>query len=711
MPEYKPTLPLDLTGLNPDNLINMEEHELYTGRNRLIVPKFGSFFKEGLHLYTSEGAEIPDESYMPMELYQDASLRTGKAVFNAIILTDSSIEGTIKLRYQALGGPYCENNEDLIAWFNEFKKEDEGADWDEITDKPRRFPPTHHKQHSRDLYGLEYIVDQLGRLKTAIELQSLDYHNAVVELIEKRLQEAKDDADILVSNIVDEKFELEFPEMLAEQFGLGKISNYLPMTPAIGKLIASATSTLNDIDDKEFYLTLTSLHAFSKHMRELLVSKTNTHIGDTTPTFKEATRGSYLSAVTGEIFVVYSKYETVNNNYEYDDNAYPPDLAETERLGVMKIGTSNTSHAGIWLGIGLESNNLYIGVLPNDMCYTKHFWTKLLVDGELNKVSDLISEHIKDTKNPHEVDKEQVGLGLVENLPVVTQEDMASEKGVFKYVTLDTLMFYTLKWLTNAKAPTLPDGSPDPNRRLMDQDQIIFTQCKKCLTEPDWPNKGQLMKTWCEGTDRFARYTDGEGGYYDEVMHLDSDDCKYYDVPKEGTVLAVWCKDTTKMNTVADGRSGSYDVPAEYKSKDCGYKDPPAAGTALITYCNGTDKMTKFADGEGNSFEVVTVKDSEECGFIKFPPAATVLASWCSGVNEMRRYADGQGGEYETTVAINSIKCGGTGFNEGAANIDIKNEAHGGNASSSSSGGGYGGGSGDGFGGGGNDNPVPYLPF
>lgn len=59
------------------------------------------------------------------------------------------------------------------------------------------------------------------------------------------------------------------------------------------------------------------------------------------------------------------------------------------------------------------------------------------------KTRDLIADiirplldHLTDYNNPHRVNKEQVGLGLVENLPLATDEDIERQNEVEKYVTL-----------------------------------------------------------------------------------------------------------------------------------------------------------------------------------------------------------------------------------------------------------------------------------
>ena len=301
MPEYKPVLNLDVTGISPDNLVLQEEHILHSGDRKLVVPKYGSFFKEGLSIYTDTGTKLTNNQYMVMELYQDASLRTGKAVFNVIVLTDPKINNKVKIDYQALGGDYCVHNEQLLAWFNTFKRDDLGADWSEITDKPKFFTPAKHKQHSRDLYGAEYIVEALMRIRDAIELQSIGYHTNAVKVIEEHLAKLKDNTDTLIDNAITIKLKEDMPPVTKESLGLRYVGNYLPMTTVEAKLIAETDKVYSNLDYVEKYLTLSSLKAFINRIKELYISRSNTHIGDKEVTYKDPSRAAFLSAVSGEI--------------------------------------------------------------------------------------------------------------------------------------------------------------------------------------------------------------------------------------------------------------------------------------------------------------------------------------------------------------------------------------------------------------------------
>jgi hypothetical protein len=59
------------------------------------------------------------------------------------------------------------------------------------------------------------------------------------------------------------------------------------------------------------------------------------------------------------------------------------------------------------------------------------------------------TNHLTDNTNPHQTTATQVGLGLVENLPVVTQAESLSSTSVHKYVTQDRLLNSILPTLGN----------------------------------------------------------------------------------------------------------------------------------------------------------------------------------------------------------------------------------------------------------------------
>ena len=661
MATYKPSLLLDLTGISVDNLIVDEEHVLYLAPRRIVIPRYGCFFKEGLVLTdTVSGNPLLPDQYLTMELYQKASLNTGKEVYNVIIITDPAVVDPIKITYQALGGAYSTNSEELLAWFNDHLQQINAADWNDIIGKPKKYKPAGHKQHSKDLFGTEYFLEQLKRTEKAIINSTDDNYKAFLATVQEKLNALKVTANDQTTARILERYNGRFFWSGKSSIGLSQLENYAPMSLETAQAIAKPNFDPDSIVDEE-YLTLNKLQAFSEVLETKLVQSATTHIGVRSVIYKDPSKAALFSSVNGEIFVFHSKQWASTNGLEYDVDMYPSELADNEEFSLVKISSSNTHYGGVWLGFAMESFNTYVGFLINDMCHNRIVWNRILIKDELIELTNLIDKHISDTKNPHELTKKQVELGKVENLPVVSTEDIMGDKGTYKYVTLDTLMYYTKKYLTNAKPPQAAGEKPDPNRRLMDEDAIIFTQCRPCTgNDKDVPSKGQLVRTWCDGSDRFARYTDGAGGFEDKVLQLDSDDCKYFDMPKAGTVLAVFCDGKTKMSTVANGKGGSEDVVTEFNSKECGYVAPQVAGTVIAQFCQDKNEMVRYADGEGNTYDMILAVNSERCGWVEPPARGTILSTKCVDKNEKTVYADGNGGTYEETTTVNSPKCGYT---------------------------------------------------
>lgn len=78
-----------------------------------------------------------------------------------------------------------------------------------------------------------------------------------------------------------------------------------------------------------------------------------------------------------------------------------------------------------------------------------------VIDGYMVDKVAKIFEHIEDKSNPHEVNKESVGLDKIENLGIATEADLQEEYPERKYVTLDILVKYIRDALETVKLEAL----------------------------------------------------------------------------------------------------------------------------------------------------------------------------------------------------------------------------------------------------------------
>jgi hypothetical protein len=128
------------------------------------------------------------------------------------------------------------------------------------------------------------------------------------------------------------------------------------------------------------------------------------------------------------------KYTPANTN---NTNTTAVDLA-------THIADHNNPHVATatQLGLGLVENLPVVTQATMDAGVATH---EYLTFDRIGKYTD----HLTDNTNPHRTTSTQVGLGLVENLSVVTQAESLSSTSVHKYVTQDRLLNSILPTLGN----------------------------------------------------------------------------------------------------------------------------------------------------------------------------------------------------------------------------------------------------------------------
>ena len=666
------TLPIDYSGSALPNKIEGEIHAV--GLNKLIVPMFGAFHKKNLVLTDLvSGDELTEDQYMVTDLYQDATLIAGDTeIYTAIVITDNLLAGNIAVDYQALGGPYSRHSQRLIDWLISRQLNVGTLDWHTVYDIPKKFQPSHHLHLLAHVYGMEYIVDALTRLEEGIRIGSGPVYYAFLANIDAKLALIKTRAHLAVDEMVLARFESFKSGLNAEGIGLGLLVNMGILTRDIAAQIADPGFNSRAITSEQ-YVAISSLDAFYEAFYEKVVSRATTNLDLSTVPEQEPNRPNLLTMVNGTIFALPSKKRAVQDGMIIDMHVYPEGVSENDEYVITKINGNLTNAGGIYLSINKTTLDTYIGSLENDGCNNKFLWCKMHFEGELSELNKLIQDHIDDTKNPHEVDKYDLELGKVENLPVITEEEIINDKSARKYITLDTVMYYARKFLTNAKPPQLPGETLDPNAKTMDQCQIIFNHCKKQEPIPEkWPTKGQTITTWCDQTDKMIRYTDGAGGFYDEVFELNASDCGYIEHPKRGSLVSEHCSGETgfdKTGVYANGDGTTYESLIKKNDPDCGYIAPPdklKEGAIMAVYCSGMpgEQKTRYADGNGGYTELTTGINVSQCGGsgssgpnpnptggpgptpTGIPPAGSVITTTCNGTTKVVTYADGNGGSY-----------------------------------------------------------------
>ena len=164
-------LPLDPLGTSPDNLIVREPHTTTTRRYRAIATNYGGFFADSLKVYDdASGQELRTDQYYAAEMYQVPTHLYSKKICAIVIVTDPSVSPNLSVTYQALGDVWSTSQQAIVDQLERLQLDNRPVAWGDIINKPSGFAPSAHLHDAGDIYGFEYVVFALDRIRDAIAL-------------------------------------------------------------------------------------------------------------------------------------------------------------------------------------------------------------------------------------------------------------------------------------------------------------------------------------------------------------------------------------------------------------------------------------------------------------------------------------------------------------------------------------------------------------
>lgn len=180
--------PLDTTGVHPDNLVRDEEHTLsgINGDNYYVIfPRVGPFFQTGVvirHPITDEPLEV-GKDYIFTHTLEQLSIELNRNVSVSITLLDRTLNGTLVIEYQTLGGEYQIDQNLLLKELSEMVLFIDTRTFDEIYNTPEAYPSIDHTVDAEDLTGMSEVVEAVDRLTDAISGNYPGNHTHTVEQI------------------------------------------------------------------------------------------------------------------------------------------------------------------------------------------------------------------------------------------------------------------------------------------------------------------------------------------------------------------------------------------------------------------------------------------------------------------------------------------------------------------------------------------------
>lgn len=220
--------PLDGTGVSPDNLVVGEEHQLSTRPVRCIAPTYGGFFAESM-VVKDLATDLPliyGTDYTFGELFEFPTGRYGFVFFGLIAITKPNVTA-VKINYQALGGDYAYSMDTVIAMIDSLNLGDRPVAWGEIIGHPLTFNPASHLHDIGDVYGFEYVVHSLERLRSAVLLGDVASHDEIYRYIDSVASEQASAINNVLVALNAHIADKNNPHATTKsQVGLGSVQNY-----------------------------------------------------------------------------------------------------------------------------------------------------------------------------------------------------------------------------------------------------------------------------------------------------------------------------------------------------------------------------------------------------------------------------------------------------------------------------------------------------
>jgi hypothetical protein len=240
--------PLDPTGVNPNNLVQNEPHALIANRTfRAIAPNYGGFFTASLKVYDAangqlltDGSNGTVQQYYACEYYELPSERYGQEICAIIMITDPAVSNNVTINYQTLGGPYGTSAQAIIQMIDALGLDNRPVAWGDIIGKPSEFPPSKHLHDIGDVYGFEYVVHALDRIRDAIEIGDQASHDIIYAYIDTAIAQLQGTANGIQAQLTAHVNDFDNPHRVsASQLNVYTIPQADAITNAISLSLAN----------------------------------------------------------------------------------------------------------------------------------------------------------------------------------------------------------------------------------------------------------------------------------------------------------------------------------------------------------------------------------------------------------------------------------------------------------------------------------------
>jgi hypothetical protein len=408
--------PFDPTGRSTGNRIVKEQHVITAANFRdyhYVVPKFAPFFSSNMDIRL----QYPDSTvrvltrgvdYYFSHQFLDASKACAAPIYGSISFLDTDTAGILSIEYQTVGGMWTLSTGEITRILADELRNPRITTWEQITDRPVRFPVVDHEWDLIDMVGMTEVVGSIDGVREAL-LESSDSSNS------------------------SHSSNRENPHQVTKaQVGLGSVQNYTIASTLQAEAGIINNAYMSPVRTREAIAAQAGVMVNEHTIRidnPHTVTKTQVGLGNV-QNYGVAT---VVQATDGVLNNVYMTPLNTKAALSIVGNGLSNHIANNQNPhGVTKeqIGLFNVENYGI--ATAQEARD---GSRPDR--YMTPQRTKQLVVEYVSIISDGHGERVD---NPHSVSKDQIGLSNVRNYAPATVSEAIAGVASNRYVTPDGVL-------------------------------------------------------------------------------------------------------------------------------------------------------------------------------------------------------------------------------------------------------------------------------
>jgi hypothetical protein len=371
-----------------------------------IVPRAAPYFVESLqiiHLPTSR-VLVRGVDWVPSYRFHDASLACAKEIAGAITFYDKTLAGAIRYNYQTIGGPWTLDETKILELLSNAVTDPRVTTWEQVVERPIDFPVIDHQWNLTDLVGMSAVVEAA---------------NAIAEAI------AESGSAALPAHLADHNN----PHQVTQaQVGLDQVQNYPIATPT-----EAATGTATN----RYMTPLRTRQAITA----VLATTLDVHTADQNNPHGVNAQQVGLGSVANYPVASTTEAQAGASTVKYMTPALVKAAIDSQVMAVLTPHVQSTANphqttkAQVALG-SVENYPVADTATARAGTSNAHYMTPAMVREAINaQLLTNLDAHIADHSNPHQVNKDQVGLPNVQNYPVATTQEAQAGTATDRYMT------------------------------------------------------------------------------------------------------------------------------------------------------------------------------------------------------------------------------------------------------------------------------------